>query len=162
LASLSWSAGSLIAFRVVQGFGGGMLEPTSLTLAAKAAGQHRVGRVMGILSLIINIAPVLGPLTGGLFANAAHWRWIFLINLPIGAAVLVAASFVLPRDRGSRDAASLDLRGLLLLSPGFVGVLLAIDRTAGTPRCGRSSRRHWAAWRRSSRTCAAPRAWTRQ
>jgi len=128
LASLAWSAPSLIMFRILQGFGGGMLEPTSLTLAAKAAGQRRVGRVMGILSLIINVAPVLGPLTGGLFATEAHWRWIFLINLPIGVLVAIAAMFVLPVVGGDRAAARSDLRGLFLLSPGFVAILFAIDR----------------------------------
>ena len=136
LASLAWSAPSLIAFRILQGFGGGMLEPTSLTLAAKAAGQRRVGRVMGILSLIINVAPVLGPLTGGLFATEAHWRWIFLINLPIGLLVAIAAAFVLPVGGGDREAARSDLRGLFLLSPGFVAILFAIDRLGA----------HGAAW----------------
>ena len=136
LASLAWSAPSLIMFRVLQGFGGGMLEPTSLTLAAKAAGQRRVGRVMGILSLIINVAPVLGPLTGGLFATEAHWRWIFLINLPIGLIVAIAAAFVLPVVGGDREVARSDLRGLFLLSPGFVAILFAIDRLGG----------HGAAW----------------
>jgi EmrB/QacA subfamily drug resistance transporter len=128
LASLAWSAESLIAMRVIQGFGGGMLEPTALTLAATVAGQHRVGKVMGLLSVIINVAPVLGPLTGGLFATEAHWRWIFLINLPIGAVVAIAAFIVLPRDAATKRSSTVDLFGLLLLSPGFVAVLFAIDR----------------------------------
>jgi EmrB/QacA subfamily drug resistance transporter len=128
LASLSWSAASLIGFRVIQGFGGGMLEPTSLTLAAKSASKGQMGRVMGVLGLIVNVAPVLGPLTGGLFTDGGHWRWIFLINLPIGAVVAVWALAVLPKDSGTRETAPLDIRGLLLLTPGFVLTLLAIDR----------------------------------
>jgi len=128
LASVAWSASSLIAVRIVQGFGGGMMEPTALTLAAGAAGPKRVGKVMGILSLIINVAPVLGPLTGGLFATEAHWRWIFLINLPIGAVVAVSAWIVLPRDTSPRGSGGVDVSGLLMLSPGFVAVLFAIDR----------------------------------
>lgn len=128
LASIAWSASSLIAFRVLQGFGGGLLEPTALTLAATVAGPKRIGRVMGLMSSIINVAPVLGPLTGGLFATESHWRWIFLINLPIGAIVISAAWFVIPRGTGRRDSASVDLAGLLMLSPGFVAVLFAIDR----------------------------------
>src|SRR4051812_33345259 len=66
LSSLAWSAGALVAFRVVQGFGGGALEPTALTLAARSANGRRVGTVMGLLSLVVNVAPVLGPLLGGL------------------------------------------------------------------------------------------------
>jgi EmrB/QacA subfamily drug resistance transporter len=128
MASAAWSAESLILMRVVQGFGGGMLEPTALTLAAATAGQHRIGKVMGLLSVIINVAPVLGPLTGGLFATEDHWRWIFLINVPIGAVVAVAALIVLPRDAAPKRSSTIDIVGLLMLSPGFVAVLFAIDR----------------------------------
>lgn len=128
LASIAWSAGSLIAFRVLQGFGGGALEPTALTLAARAANGRRVGAVMGFLSLIINVAPVLGPLVGGLLVEGGHWRWIFLVNVPLGLLVAMVAIAVVPADPGDPAAASSDLRGLGLLSPGFALVLLAIER----------------------------------
>ena len=98
LASLAWSAGALIAFRVLQGFGGGALEPTALTLAARQANGRRVGTVMGLLSLVVNVAPVLGPLLGGLFVEGGHWRWIFLVNIPLGIAVAVVAVLVVPAD----------------------------------------------------------------
>ena len=128
LASLAWSAGALIAFRVLQGFGGGALEPTALTLAARQANGRRVGTVMGLLSLVVNVAPVLGPLLGGLFVESGHWRWIFLVNIPLGIAVAVVAVLVVPADRGDPGAARSDLKGLGLLSPGFALVLLAIER----------------------------------
>lgn len=128
LASLAWSAGALIAFRVLQGFGGGALEPTALTLAARTANGRRVGAVMGFLSLVVNVAPVLGPLLGGLFVEGGHWRWIFLVNIPLGLAVAVVALLVVPNDPGDPNAARTDLRGLGLLSPGFAFVLLAIER----------------------------------
>src|SRR6187549_2706713 len=66
LSAAAWSAGSLIAFRVLQGLGGGLLEPMSLALAAGLAGRDRVGKVLGTMSMIINVAPVLGPILGGL------------------------------------------------------------------------------------------------
>ena len=128
LASLAWSAGALIAFRVLQGFGGGALEPTALTLAARTANGRRVGTVMGLLSLVVNVAPVLGPLLGGLFVEAGHWRWIFLVNIPIGIVVAGVAVLVVPADPGDPGAARSDLKGLGLLSPGFALVLLAIER----------------------------------
>ncbi|MCU1388416.1 MAG: major facilitator superfamily 1 [Ilumatobacteraceae bacterium] len=128
LASSAWSIGSLIAFRVVQGFGGGMMEPTAITLAASVAGPKRIGRIMGVLSLIVNVAPVLGPLVGGFFATTAHWRLIFLINVPVGALVLIAAWLVIPSDVAKGEPQAVDLRGLFLLTPGFVALLFAIDR----------------------------------
>jgi MFS family permease len=84
--------------------------------------------VMGFLSLVVNVAPVLGPLLGGLFIEGGHWRWIFLVNVPLGIAVAVVALLVVPDDPGDPGAARSDLKGLGLLSPGFALVLLAIER----------------------------------
>jgi EmrB/QacA subfamily drug resistance transporter len=128
LSSLAWSAGSLIAFRVVQGFGGGALEPTALTMAARTAAGRRVGTVMGLLSIVVNVAPVLGPLLGGVLVDGGHWRWIFLINVPLGLVVAGVALLAVPNDPGDPAAVGSDLRGLWLLSPGFAAVLLAIER----------------------------------
>jgi EmrB/QacA subfamily drug resistance transporter len=128
LSSLAWSAGALIAFRMVQGFGGGALEPTALTLAARSANGRRVGTVMGLLSLVVNAAPVLGPLLGGLLVEGGHWRWIFLVNVPLGAVVAIVAVLVVADDPGDPGAVGSDLRGLGLLSPGFAAVLFAIER----------------------------------
>src|SRR5262249_50980327 len=100
----------------------------ALTLAARAANGRRVGTVMGLLSLVVNVAPVLGPLVGGLLVEGGHWRWIFLINVPLGIIVAVVAVLVVPRDPGDPAAVGSDLRGLGLLSPGFALVLLAIER----------------------------------
>ncbi len=132
LAVLAWSAGSLIAFRVLQGLGGGLLEPSSLGLAAALAGKDRVGRVLGTMSTIINVAPVLGPIVGGLLLGTGHWQWIFVVNIPFGVLVLVAALTLLPEQpaapAGERPTA--DVRGLALLTVGFVGVLFALNRSA--------------------------------
>ena len=135
LCAAAWSVGSLIAFRVIQGFGGGLLEPTSLALAAGLAGRDRVGRVLGTMSMIINVAPVLGPLLGGAIAGNGHWRWIFILNVPLGLGVLSAALGFVPADRpdpgpGPRPAA--DVRGLLLLTIGYLAVLFALNQ-AGRP-----------------------------
>src|SRR5687767_6141401 len=70
LAAAAWSVESLIAFRVLQGLGGGMLEPTLLTAVATAAGPRRAGRVMGLVSIPMNLGPILGPSLGGLLLSS--------------------------------------------------------------------------------------------
>jgi EmrB/QacA subfamily drug resistance transporter len=134
LSALAWSAGSLIAFRVIQGLGGGLLEPMALALAAGLAGRDRVGKVLGAMSMIINVAPVLGPALGGLILGTGHWRWIFLLNVPLGLAVLVAALVFIPADRpaGTEPRPAADVRGLLLLTGGYLAVLLALNRSGRT------------------------------
>ncbi|OHV40748.1 multidrug transporter [Pseudofrankia sp. EUN1h] len=149
LASLAWSAEALIAFRVVQGLGGGLLEPTALLLAARLAGQDRVGRVLGTISMIINVAPAVGPVVGGLLLTTGHWQWIFVVNIPLCLGLLVVALVYIPADRPARAAPdqdaeaggteaggteaggavpTADVRGLVLLTTGYVAVLLALTR----------------------------------
>ncbi len=129
LCALAWSPAALIVFRVAQGLGGGLLEPAALTIAATTAGPQRMGKVMGALSGVINVAPVLGPLAGGFLAGTGSWEWIFLINLPLGVLVLGGAIALL---RGTTDHAAAarrpDLLGLVMLPAAFVLLLLASER----------------------------------
>ena len=118
LCSTAWSAPSLIAFRVLQGIGGGMIMPTGITILTQAAGGDRIGRVMGIVGVPILLAPISGPILGGWFVDYLSWRWIFLINVPIGGIALVAAAYILESDE-PKPHHTLDWRGLLLLSPGL-------------------------------------------
>jgi EmrB/QacA subfamily drug resistance transporter len=118
LCGLAWSAESLIFFRVLQGFGGGMILPVGMSVLAQTAGPHRIGRVMSVVGVPMLLGPILGPVIGGLIVDNASWRWIFYVNLPIVAIALVLAARVLPHDAGRADAGKLDWRGLLLLSPG--------------------------------------------
>jgi EmrB/QacA subfamily drug resistance transporter len=117
LAGVAWSVGSLIAFRVLQGLGAGMILPVGQTILAQAAGPQRMGRVMSLFGVPMLLVPVLGPVLGGLIVEWS-WRWIFFINLPVGVAAVLAAQRLLPEAKpqlGNR----LDLRGLALLSPGI-------------------------------------------
>ena len=75
---------SLIAFRVLQGLAGGMIMPIGMITLAQTAGPSRVGRVMSVIGVPMLLAPVLGPVLGGLIVTHLSWRWIFLVNLPIG------------------------------------------------------------------------------
>lgn len=131
-SGLAWDMPSLIAFRVVQGFGGGMLEPIMLTLLARAAGPERVGRVMGLMGIVIPLGPVLGPILGGLILDNLDWRWMFLVNLPIGLVALLLSSTAIPRDLAAeeRPTGKLDVIGLALLAPGFAVLVFALSRAA--------------------------------
>ncbi len=132
LSGIAWSAESLIAFRVLQGLGGGMIMPAGMTILTRAAGANRLGRVMAIIGVPMLLGPVLGPILGGWLVESASWRWIFFINLPIGVAALLLADRVLPRDEPQPHHA-LDWLGLSLLSPGLAAVIygLAESSSAG-------------------------------
>ena len=118
MAGLSWSIGALIAFRVVQGVGGGMIMPLGQMILAQAAGPRRMGRVMSIVGVPMLLAPIAGPAIGGALVGAASWRWIFFVNLPVGAvALLLAVRLLPPMPAGPHQR--LDAPGLGLLSSGI-------------------------------------------
>jgi EmrB/QacA subfamily drug resistance transporter len=133
LCALAWSAESLIAFRVLQGFAGGMIMPIGMITLAQTAGPSRVGRVMSVIGVPMLLAPVLGPVLGGLIVTNLSWRWIFLVNLPIGLIGLALAARLMPAGRsigrGGEGAApsKLDWKGLLLLSPGLALVVFGLS-----------------------------------
>ena len=117
-AGLSWSAESMIVFRVLQGIGGGLIMPTVMTIMTRKAGPHRMGRVMGVLGVPMLIAPIMGPILGGWLVADVSWRWIFFINVPIGVIAFILALIVLDRDQ-PQPAHRLDWLGMLLLSPAW-------------------------------------------
>ncbi|MFI6879315.1 MFS transporter [Streptomyces sp. NPDC050400] len=88
LCACAWDMGSLIAFRVVQGLGGGAIQGTVQTLAADLYPLKERPRIQAKLSTVWATSSVLGPALGGVLASTTGWRWIFLINLPIGAVAL--------------------------------------------------------------------------
>ena len=119
LCGMAWSANSLIAFRILQGMSGGLLAPMAQMMMARAAGKH-MARVLGLAALPIMLAPILGPVIAGAILQYASWRWLFLINLPVGALALVLAVLFLPGDREEIRPRDFDLIGFALLSPGLV------------------------------------------
>lgn len=135
LCSIAWSATSLIAFRILQGIGGGMIMPTGLTILTQAAGPDRVGRIMGIVGVPILIAPITGPILGGWFVDYLSWRWIFYVNVPIGVIALLAAARVLEPD-AHKPHHTLDWLGLMLLSPGLASFVYGLSGLAQTARGG--------------------------
>jgi EmrB/QacA subfamily drug resistance transporter len=129
LCGAAWSAGSLIAFRAVQGFGAGLVMPVGQAIVVRAVGPAGLGRVMGLLNMPLLLGPVLGPVVGGVIVSHASWRYIFLVNVPLGVVTLAAARRVLPHERGTGDA-RLDWRGLALLSPGLLLLVYGITQLA--------------------------------
>src|SRR3954463_8743840 len=126
LCSTAWNIGTLITFRVLQGLGGGMLMPVGMTIMTRAAGPERIGRVMAVLGVPMLLGPIFGPILGGWLIDIASWHWIFLINLPIGAAALVYAALVLDSDNPT-PSESFDFVGMLLLSPGLALFLFGVS-----------------------------------
>jgi EmrB/QacA subfamily drug resistance transporter len=131
LCGLAWSAESLIAFRVLQGIGGGMIIPVGQMIIVKAAGKENLGRVMGVLSTPTIIAPIVGPTIGGLLLQAFGWQSIFLINLPVGLIALYFGQRVLPDDV-PESAGKLDFPGFLLAALGTVSLIYGLSETAST------------------------------
>jgi len=129
LAGLAWDIGSLIVFRAVQGLGGGLLNPVGMTIALAAVPPHRRGRMMSLLGLPVLVGPLIGPVLGGVLLDHASWRWIFWINLPVGATALLLGRRLLPPPEARREPAPLDVTGLLLLCPGLTLAVLALSVT---------------------------------
>jgi EmrB/QacA subfamily drug resistance transporter len=126
LCATAWDVNVLIAFRVLQGLGGGMLMPLGMTIMTRAAGPHRMGRLMAILGVPMLLGPIMGPIIGGWLIEAASWHWIFLINVPLGAAAVVYAWRVLEPD-AAEPSESFDFLGMALMSPGLALFLFGVS-----------------------------------
>ncbi|GAA1974174.1 MFS transporter [Nocardioides panacihumi] len=126
LCATAWSINALIGFRVLQGLGGGMLMPLGMTILTRAAGPHRMGRLMAILGVPMLLGPIMGPILGGWLIQIASWHWIFLINVPLGIIAVVYAWFVLEKD-APEPSESLDVVGMLLMSPGLALFLYGVS-----------------------------------
>jgi EmrB/QacA subfamily drug resistance transporter len=133
LCGLAQNTTELILFRVLQGVGGGMIMPLAQIIMANAAGPQRMGRVMSLVAIPMMLAPVLGPTLGGVIIQGLSWRWIFDVNIIVGAIAIPLAVRILPGQDPSRSD-RLDFLGLALMSTGLVGITygLAESGTLGT------------------------------
>ncbi|MBV8927646.1 MAG: DHA2 family efflux MFS transporter permease subunit [Mycobacteriaceae bacterium] len=130
LCALAPNITLLIAFRVVQGLGGGMLMPLTFTILTREAGPQRLGRLMAVLGIPMLLGPIGGPILGGWLIDSFSWEWIFRINLPIGVLAFVLAGIVFAKDE-AHPSETFDFIGMLLLSPGLATFLYGVSSIPG-------------------------------
>ena len=124
LAAISPTTDALIVARAIQGIGGAIVTPLTLTILSASVSPERRGLALGGWGAIGGLAVALGPLVGGAIVEGASWHWIFWINVPIGLVAIPLAIARLPESYGPRT--SLDLPGLGLASAGLFGIVWAL------------------------------------
>jgi len=125
-AALAPSIEVLIAARALQGLGGAIVTPLTLTILSSAVPAERRGLVLGAWGGISGLAVAIGPLVGGAVVQGISWQWIFWLNVPIGLALIPLAALRLRETRGPNDA--LDLPGVGLASAGLFGIVWGLVR----------------------------------
>ncbi len=125
-AALSPSVGWLVTARAVQGAGGALIMPLSLTLLSAAVRPERRNQALGVWGAIGGVAVAAGPLVGGAVTSGWSWQSIFWINVPVGVVLVVLARWRLAESRGPRQP--LDLGGVVLGSAGLLGIVLGLVR----------------------------------
>ena len=125
LCGLSQDSNQLIAARVLQGVGGALLAPQSLTILTATFPPERRGAVLGIWGGVIGLSTVAGPVLGGLIVTYADWRWIFFVNVPVGIVAVAAALAFIPDLRlGARHV--MDPVGVVLASAALFGMVFGL------------------------------------
>jgi len=132
LCGLAPSLGALIFFRILQGVGGGALQPISQAILVESFPREKHGMAMAVFGMGVVVAPVIGPTLGGWITDNYTWRWIFFINIPIGiVALLLTAVLVFDPPylvrRGFRDGLKIDYTGLGLLALGLGSLEVVLD-----------------------------------
>ncbi len=126
LAAMASDAGLLIAARAVQAVGAALIMPSTLsTVNAVFRGRYRAA-AFGVWGAVISGAAAIGPLAGGALTQWAGWHWIFLVNVPLGLIVLVAAVFTVPETRAVKKLPGVDVDGALLSAIGFGALVFAV------------------------------------
>jgi EmrB/QacA subfamily drug resistance transporter len=126
LSGLSQSMLQLIIFRGVQGIGAGGLMTLALAIVGDVIPPRDRGRYQGYFGAVFGVASVIGPLIGGFLVDEASWRWVFYVNLPIGAVALVVINRVLQLDHHPKRS-SIDVAGSLLIVAGVSLILVAVQ-----------------------------------
>jgi EmrB/QacA subfamily drug resistance transporter len=129
LCGLAWNNTSLVAFRVIQGLGGGMMSPLGMTMLFQVVPPNRRNTIMGFFGLPLMLAPVLGPTLGGYLVEYIDWRVIFTLNVPVGVIGLFLGLTLL-RETPPVPGLKFDLRGFVLSAVGFSAILLGLSDAA--------------------------------
>ncbi|WJH34827.1 DHA2 family efflux MFS transporter permease subunit [Paenibacillus sp. CC-CFT747] len=126
LCALAGTAEQLIAFRVLQGLGGGMVAPIAMAFTYRLSPPGKVGTIMGMIGIPMLLAPALGPIVAGWLVDYASWKWIFLINLPIGVIGVLLGLRTLPKLDRSR-VPGLDTLGMVLAPIAFASLAYGVS-----------------------------------
>jgi EmrB/QacA subfamily drug resistance transporter len=135
LCGASNSIGMLIAFRVLQGIGGGMLTPVGTAMLFRAFPPEERAQASAVLVIPIAIAPAVGPVLGGLLIDHLSWRWIFYVNVPVGVLAFAFAAFFLHEGR-EENPGRFDIWGFILSAAGLPLLLYGL---AEAPKRGWTS-----------------------
>src|SRR5436305_5824404 len=129
---LAPSLGALIVFRILQGIGGGALQPISQAILVESFPREKHGMAMAVYGMGVVVAPVIGPTLGGWITDNYTWRWIFLINIPVGVLSLALTTFLIHdppylERRSLRDGLRIDYIGFGLLAAGLGALEFVLD-----------------------------------
>lgn len=127
LCGLAANLPQLIVFRSAQGLGGGVLIPVGLAMLYRVFPSAERIQVAGRTAVITGIAPVLGPVLGGVLVTQLSWRWVFFVNVPIGLAALLFGGLFL-RRQPTTNPGRLDVLGLVLSGAGFASVMYGVSQ----------------------------------
>lgn len=126
LSGASQNMGELIAFRALQGIGGGALMATSFATIGDLFPPSERGRWQGLFAAVFGLASVIGPLLGGWLTDNASWRWVFYINIPVGIAAFTIAATYMPAIAGKAKDRAIDFLGAGLLAVSLISLLLGV------------------------------------
>jgi EmrB/QacA subfamily drug resistance transporter len=128
--ALSGSREELVIARALQGIGGAVISPASLAILTTSFSEGRErNRALGFWGAIGGIGGASGALLGGLLTQGLGWQWVFLVNVPVGVAVIASARRIVPEGRAELGHRHLDLGGAVLVTAGFVSMVYGIVRT---------------------------------
>jgi MFS transporter, DHA2 family, multidrug resistance protein len=130
LCSLAPSAPAIILFRVLQGAGGGVIHPLAQAILLDLYPRQQHGRMLAYWGATVMLGPIIGPALGGIITDLASWRWVFAVNLPLGAVAIWGIRRALVRSEPT-TAVPLDMLGVLLLSIGVAVLQLSLSRGVG-------------------------------
>lgn len=128
LCGLAPTINTLIFFRTLQGFSGGALVPLSQTLLLMNYPHSERGRALGLWSTMIILAPLVGPFVGGALTSFYGWRWIFLINIPLGILCLLVTYYLIEDEETDIKKVSFDLRSFIFLGLGVCSLQIFLDK----------------------------------
>ncbi len=130
LAGFSWSMGSLIGFRLLQGLGAGAIQPTSMTIVSDLYSLDERRRTQSYMATVWGVSAVVGPLAGAFIVQHWAWAWVFWINVPLGILAVVGMMLFL-HEKVEHHSRTIDWGGALLFTVAVSALLLAISPTSG-------------------------------